>query len=56
MAVLSAPTPAVQGAANVAVTSFGIVFPPLVANVIPAPAYSGEGSAGGDDAAVGYAS
>lgn len=54
MAVLSAPTPAVKAAENVAVTSFGIVFPPLEADVLPAPAYVAESTGGGNDA-VGYA-
>lgn len=53
MAVLSAPTPAVQAAANVAVSSFGIVFPALGVNVLPAPAYSGNEGAGNQS--VGYA-
>ena len=53
MAVLSAPTPGVQAAANVAVSSFGIVFPDLEAIVLPAPAYSG--SEGQGNQSVGYA-
>jgi hypothetical protein len=52
MAVLSAPVAAAPDPL-ISITTLGIVFPDLEANVLPAPAYSGNEGQGNQS--VGYA-